>query len=97
MGTLSEGPKRYSDLADAVPAVSQRMLTLTLKQLCRNGLVVRVSHPEVPPRVEYGLTALGRSLLSSVLALAGWSADHREEVRRHRVLFDAARRTDGRP
>ncbi|MEU7799410.1 helix-turn-helix domain-containing protein [Micromonospora arborensis] len=88
IGTLADGPVRYSDLGDAIPGISQRMLTLTLKQLQRTGLVTRTSYPEVPPRVEYALTDLGTSLLSTVLALATWSADHHAEIRRHQTAYD---------
>ncbi|HTF12342.1 MAG TPA: helix-turn-helix domain-containing protein [Asanoa sp.] len=66
IGTLADGPVRYSDLSDAIPGISQRMLTLTLKHLQRTGLVTRTSYPEVPPRVEYARTELGTSLLSTV-------------------------------
>ena len=89
IGTLADGPVRYSDLGDAIPGISQRMLTLTLKHLQRTGLVTRTSYPEVPPRVEYALTDLGRSLLSTVLALAAWSADHHAEIRRHQTAYDS--------
>jgi DNA-binding HxlR family transcriptional regulator len=89
IGTLADGPIRYSDLADAIPGISQRMLTLTLKQLRRTGLIDRTAYPEVPPRVEYRLTELGTSLLSTVLALAAWSADHHAEIRRRQAAFDA--------
>lgn len=89
IGTLADGPTRYSELADAIPGISQRMLTLTLKQLQRSGLVSRTAYPELPPRVEYALTGLGTSLLSTVLALAAWSADHQAEIRRHQQAFDA--------
>jgi DNA-binding HxlR family transcriptional regulator len=64
------------------------MLTLTLKQLRRSGLVARTAYPEVPPRVEYCLTELGASLLSTVLAMAAWSVDHQAEIRRHQRAFD---------
>ncbi|MEU3983776.1 helix-turn-helix domain-containing protein [Streptomyces sp. NPDC026672] len=90
VGTLSDGPVRYSDLAHAIPGISQRMLTLTLKQLCRSGLVERTAYAEVPPRVEYSLTALGTSLLTTVLELAAWSADRHEEIRSHQRTYDAA-------
>ncbi|GII27629.1 winged helix-turn-helix transcriptional regulator [Planotetraspora mira] len=95
IGTLADGPTRYSDLADAIPGISQRMLTLTLKQLRRTGLVDRTAYPEVPPRVEYSLTDLGASLLSIVLALAAWSADRHAEIRRHQAAFDAATASAG--
>ncbi|MEU4679145.1 helix-turn-helix domain-containing protein [Micromonospora sp. NPDC023737] len=93
IGTLADHPVRYSDLADAIPGISQRMLTLTLKHLQRTGLVTRTSYPEVPPRVEYALTELGRSLLSTVLALAAWSADNHAEIRRHQTEYDRADET----
>ncbi|MEU7881101.1 winged helix-turn-helix transcriptional regulator [Microbispora bryophytorum] len=89
IGTLADGATRYSDLAAAIPGISQRMLTLTLKQLRRNGIVSRTAYPEVPPRVEYELTGLGTSLLSTVLALAAWSAGNQAEIRRHQQAFDA--------
>lgn len=88
IGTLADGPVRYSDLAHAIPGISQRMLTLTLRQLRRSGLVGRMAYREVPPRVEYSVTDLGASLLSTVLALASWSADHHAEIRRHQQDFD---------
>ena len=89
IGTLADGPVRYSDLAHAIPGISQRMLTLTLKQLQRSGLVIRTAHAEVPPRVEYSLADLGTSLLSTVLELAAWSADRHAEIRRHQNAYDA--------
>ncbi|RKN07658.1 transcriptional regulator [Streptomyces radicis] len=89
IGTLAEGPIRYSDLTAAIPGISQRMLTLTLKHLRRSGLVTRTAYAEVPPRVEYALPPLGASLLDTVLALAAWSADHQAEIRHHQATFDA--------
>ncbi|WP_234389008.1 winged helix-turn-helix transcriptional regulator [Streptomyces sp. AS58] len=89
IGTLSDGPVRYSELAHAIPGISQRMLTLTLKQLQRSGLVDRTAYAEVPPRVEYSLTGLGTSLLSTVLELAAWSAERHTEIRRHQQSYDA--------
>jgi DNA-binding HxlR family transcriptional regulator len=90
IGTLADGAVRYSDLAAAIPGISQRMLTLTLKQLQRDGLLTRTSYPEIPPRVEYSLTTLGTSLLSTVLSLAEWAADHHAEVRGNQVAYDDA-------
>jgi len=88
IGTLEAGPRRYSDLAYGIPGISQRMLTLTLRKLERDGLVTRTAYAEVPPRVEYALTPLGRSLLSSVLELASWAVDHHEEIKSHREQQD---------
>lgn len=87
--TLHQAPLRYSDLHAAIPGLSQRMLTLTLRQLHRDGLVERVAYAEVPPRVEYGLTQLGETLLDTVFALAEWAVDHRAEIEGNRARFDA--------
>ena len=62
IGTLQFGPQRSGDLLAHVPGISQRMLTLTLRNLERDGILTRTSHPEVPPRVEYELTPIGRGL-----------------------------------
>ena len=78
--TLGGEPLRYSDLLASVPGISQRMLTVTLKQLERDGLITRTAYPEVPPRVMYELTGLGRSLLDAVITLAGWAAAHHTEI-----------------
>ncbi|WP_406197836.1 winged helix-turn-helix transcriptional regulator [Streptomyces europaeiscabiei] len=91
IGTLHDGPLRYSELRHAVPGISQRMLTLTLRQLQQHGLVTRTAHGEVPPRVEYALTSLGTGLLDLVHSLVGWAADHQEEIREHRLGADARR------
>ena len=89
VGTLEAGPLRYSDLAWAIPGIPQRMLTLTVRQLARDGIVSRTAYAEVPPRVEYELTALGRSLLDGVLALSAWAVDHRAAVQQARDMHDA--------
>ncbi|MFE5815651.1 winged helix-turn-helix transcriptional regulator [Streptomyces sp. NPDC056479] len=88
IGALAAGDARYSDLDTAIPAISRRMLTLTLKRLQRSGLVDRTAYAEVPPRVEYSLTTLGASLLSAIEYLAAWSSEHRTEVRRHQDTYD---------
>ncbi|WP_287898969.1 helix-turn-helix domain-containing protein [Arthrobacter sp.] len=80
VSTLGAEPLRYSDLQASIPGISQRMLTVTLKALERDGLLTRTAYAEVPPRVEYELTDLGRSLLEAVMALAGWAANHHEAV-----------------
>lgn len=66
------------------------MLTRTLRQLERDGLVSRTVHPSVPPRVDYTLTELGATLLDSLTHLAGWATAHREEVIENRRRYDAA-------
>lgn len=87
---LGEGPRRFSELRRAIEGVSQRMLTLTLKNLERDGLVSRTVTPSAPPRVDYALTELGRSMLAPVEALGQWAAAHVPAM-------DAARRRyDGR-
>ena len=86
---LGKGPMRFNELKRAVDGVSQRMLTLTLRALERDGLVTRTVFPSVPPRVDYELTALGRSLLNPVLALTGWALDHRGDIDTARRKFDA--------
>lgn len=91
IATLQEGRLRFSQLQQHIPGISQRMLTLTVRQLERDGLVSRTVHPEVPPRVEYELTGLGRTLIEPAIALAMWAIDNHpgiEEARRH---YDALR------
>lgn len=91
VGLLGDGPKRFSELRRAIEGISQRMLTLTVRQLERDGLVTRTIYPTIPPRVDYELTKLGRSLLKSVQALAKWAADNRRKIQDARDHFDAAR------
>ena len=74
---LRDGQLRFSDLRRSVEGISQRMLTHTLRQLERDGLVERTVYPSVPVRVEYELTALGRTLIEPLAALAQWAEDHR--------------------
>lgn len=91
---------RFSRLRERLGGVSQKMLTKTLQQLERNGLVVRRVHAEVPPRVDYRLTALGVSLGKSVCGLWTWVEAHIHDVERSRRTFDAGaatRETAARP
>src|SRR6187431_1039177 len=85
---LGDGPMRFSDLRRAIEGISQRMLTLTLRGLERDGLVQRTVFPTVPPRVDYALTPLGETLLEPVSALALWAQGHRAEVYQAREAFD---------
>lgn len=85
IATLRNGVRRYSDLQHTVPGISQRMLTLTLRQLVEDGLATRTAYPEVPPRVEYALTPLGASLVHIVTPLIGWASAHHDEIRGHRT------------
>jgi DNA-binding HxlR family transcriptional regulator len=87
---LSEGPRRFSELKRMVDGISQRMLTLTLRGLERDGLVTRTVTPSIPPRVDYELTALGRSLREPVTALGRWAVDNRPAMLEARAAYDAA-------
>ncbi|MEV4342977.1 helix-turn-helix domain-containing protein [Actinoplanes sp. NPDC049596] len=88
VATLDQGTVRFTDLRQQVPGISQRMLTLTLRHLERDGLVSRTVHAEVPPRVEYALTGLGKSLIAPALALAGWAIDHVPEIEASRAAYE---------
>jgi DNA-binding HxlR family transcriptional regulator len=85
IGTLRGGPLRFGKLEEAVAGISQRMLTLTLKHLVEDGLAGRKAYAEVPPRVEYELTELGRTLLPLVISLAEWAMAHHEEINANRT------------
>ena len=93
---LGTGPKRFNELRRIVGGISQRMLTLTLRGLERDGLVTRTVYPTVPPRVDYQLTGLGCSLLNTVRALGQWAIQNRDEILEARRRFDGedARRSD---
>ena len=86
--TLADGPLRFGALRRAVPDISQRMLTQTLRDLQRDGLIDRAVHPTVPPSVEYALTALGQSLLVPLSGLVGWAEARHAEIREARSRFD---------
>ena len=89
VGMLHDGPKRFSELRRAIDGISQRMLTLTLRGLERDGLVTRTVTPSVPPRVDYELTRVGRTLIEPLTALAEWAEAHRAKIQESRVRFDA--------
>jgi DNA-binding HxlR family transcriptional regulator len=89
VSALGEGPKRFNELRRALGSISQRMLTLTLRGLERDGLVTRTVFPTIPPRVDYALTRLGRSLLEPVSALEAWALKHRATIAEARLRFDA--------
>jgi len=90
VSTLGDGPMRFNELRRALGSISQRMLTLTVRALERDGLVTRTVFPTVPPRVDYELTKLGRSLLEPVSALALWARRNRAGIQEARHRFDAA-------
>jgi DNA-binding HxlR family transcriptional regulator len=87
---LGDGPKRFNELRRAIASISQRMLTLTLRGLERDGLVTRTVFPTIPPRVDYELTELGRSLLTPVNALGTWARQNRQKIQQARIQFDAS-------
>jgi DNA-binding HxlR family transcriptional regulator len=86
---LGHGRRRFSELRREIEGISQRMLTLTLRQLERDGLLRRTVYPVVPPRVEYELTPLGATLLETIQPLVAWARAHRQEVAAARAAFDA--------
>jgi DNA-binding HxlR family transcriptional regulator len=86
--TLSSGPRRFSEIKRGIDGISQRMLTLTLKGLERDGLVRRTVTPSIPPRVDYELTKLGHSLREPVNALGRWAFANRPAILRAREIFD---------
>ena len=90
--TLGSGPKRFNELRRALGSISQRMLTLTLRALERDGLVLRTVTPTVPPRVDYELTKLGHSLLLPVNTLADWARANTAAMEKARAKFDIANR-----
>ena len=89
--TLGSGTKRFNELRREIPSVSQRMLTLTLRNLERDGLVSRAVTPSIPPRVDYALTELGRSLQKPICGLANWAMDNVETIHAAQARFDEAR------
>jgi len=85
---LDEGSKRFSELRREIPGISQRMLTLTLRGLERDGLLTRTVTPSIPPRVDYELTQLGKTLLEPVIGLATWAEKNRVRIQEARNRFD---------
>jgi DNA-binding HxlR family transcriptional regulator len=98
---LNDGPRRFGELRRTIEGISQRMLTLTLKGLERDGLLTRTVFPTIPPRVDYALTRLGKTLLVPVVALASWAEKNRFEIQEARDRFDrksghASKETSGK-
>jgi DNA-binding HxlR family transcriptional regulator len=89
---LGDGPRRFNEIKRMVGGISQRMLTLTLRGLERDGLVTRTVFPTIPPRVDYELTDLGRGLWQPVEALGKWAKENQTEIEDARARFD--RRND---
>jgi DNA-binding HxlR family transcriptional regulator len=89
VSVLGDGPKRFNELRRSLGSISQRMLTLTLRGLERDGLVTRTVFATVPPRVDYELTKLGHSLLEPVSSLSSWARQNRAAIQQARRRFDA--------
>jgi DNA-binding HxlR family transcriptional regulator len=91
LGALTKQPTlRYNELQRAVSGISQRMLTLTMKKLEENGLVKRTVFPTVPPRVDYELTPLGRTLVKPIRALLDWTIENRAAMAATRLVYAKA-------
>ena len=86
--TLGQGPRRFNELRREIPSVSQRMLTLTLRNLERDGLVNRTVTPSIPPRVDYELTDLGSSLQKPICGLVQWSMDNVGAIHEAQERYD---------
>lgn len=93
---LGEDIRRFNDLKRSIDGVSQRMLTVTLRGLERNGLVTRTIYPVIPPRVEYELTDLGRMLLKASVDLISWAESHLSEIDKARQRYDTSLENVGR-
>ena len=87
---LGAGPRRFNEIKRIIGGISQRMLTLSLRNLERDGLISRTVTPTVPPRVDYALTELGRDLLEPISALSEWAIRHQGCIEAARARFDAA-------
>ncbi|MEU9784841.1 helix-turn-helix domain-containing protein [Streptomyces phaeochromogenes] len=90
----AHGPIRFTELERSVEGISRRMLTLTLRNLERDGLVTRTVHPTVPPKVEYELTPVARELHASLLGLTDWAERHRVTIAEARAAYDAEHRPE---
>lgn len=88
IGLLHDGPRRFTEIQRSVDGISHRMLTQTLRSLERDGLVSRKSYAEIPPRVEYAVTPLGRSLSEPVITLVGWAGDNHQAILAARTEYD---------
>ncbi|QJE96028.1 winged helix-turn-helix transcriptional regulator [Luteolibacter luteus] len=90
VGNLWHGPKRFNELMRSIGGISQRMLTLTLRGLERDGLISRTILPTRPPRVDYELTEMGKTLIDPVHALVTWAINNEARIHACRAKFDAA-------
>ncbi|OAA27412.1 putative transcriptional regulator [Frankia sp. EI5c] len=85
---ISDGPVRFTELQRSINGISRRMLTLTLRNLERDGLLVRVVYPTVPPKVEYQATELARELYATLRTLTSWAERHRDDIAAARLAYD---------
>lgn len=85
---LANGPRRFNELKRTIDGISQRMLTLTLRGLERDGLITRMMFPTIPPRVDYELTDMGRTLLEPVMALVNWANKNQLAIAEAHKRFD---------
>ena len=92
VGLLSRGPMRFNEIRRTVGGISQRMLTLTLRGLERDGLVTRTVFPTIPPRVDYELTDMGRTLIGPLKSLHRWATANQATIETARAKFDGANR-----
>jgi DNA-binding HxlR family transcriptional regulator len=88
VAVLANGPRRFNELKRGIDGISQRMLTLTLRGLERDGLLTRTMYPTIPPRVDYELTDMGRTLLTPVMALVNWANDNQAAIAEAQTRFD---------
>jgi DNA-binding HxlR family transcriptional regulator len=95
VGALSQGPLRFNAIMRAIDGVSHRMLTLTLRSLECDGLVKRTAYATIPPKVEYELTRLGRSLIDPLKTIAGWARRNRPAIEASRARFAAEKAKAG--
>ena len=86
---LGQGTMRFTELHRAIDGITARMLTVTLRGLERDGIVTRTIHPVIPPRVEYALTPMGRTLLDTIGKLVTWADSHLPEIEAARAAYDA--------
>jgi DNA-binding HxlR family transcriptional regulator len=91
---LGQGTKRFSELHRSIDGITARMLTVTLRGLERDGIVTRTIHPVIPPRVDYALTPMGRTLLDAIGALVSWADSHLPEISAAQAAYDARRPAD---
>ena len=85
---LTKGIRRFRELHDAIPGISERMLALTTKRLMRDGIVQRTVYPTIPPQTDYRLTSMGHSFSAAIASLADWSRQHKAAIARSRVQWD---------